>query len=143
MHFGHFYSTHLDGDRAHLTVLQVSYEGAGAAGWESPALVPWLSAIVEKTSQTYYHKSALYQGEVRQSRSVSICLHNSSIQGGSIPFMGMLGKRYPKAQFVITGVLGPQSNAHGPNEFLHIDFAKKLTCCIAEIVAEQAKHATA
>ena len=57
-------------------------------------------------------------------------------EGGSIPFMGMLGKQFPEAQFVITGVLGPQSNAHGPNEFLHIPFAKRLTCCISSIIAD-------
>ena len=57
-------------------------------------------------------------------------------EGGSIPFMGMLGKQFPEAQFVITGVLGPQSNAHGPNEFLHIPFAKRLTCCISNIIAD-------
>ena len=48
--------------------------------------------------------------------------------------MAMLGEKYPEAQFVITGVLGPNSNAHGPNEFLHIPYAKKLTCCIASII---------
>ena len=52
----------------------------------------------------------------------------------TIPFMAMLGEKYPEAQFVITGVLGPNSNAHGPNEFLHIPYAKKLTCCIASII---------
>ena len=55
-------------------------------------------------------------------------------EGGTIPFMAMLGERFPDAQFVITGVLGPGSNAHGPNEFLHIAFAKKLTACIASII---------
>ena len=53
----------------------------------------------------------------------------------TIPFMSMLGQQYPQAQFVITGVLGPHSNAHGPNEFLHLDYAQKLTCCVAEILA--------
>ena len=57
-------------------------------------------------------------------------------EGGTIPFMAMLGKQFPEAQFVITGVLGPQSNAHGPNEFLHIPFAKKLTCCISSIITD-------
>jgi di/tripeptidase len=55
-------------------------------------------------------------------------------EGGTIPFMGMLGERYPNAQFVITGVLGPGSNAHGPNEFLHLPTAQKLTGCIAQIL---------
>jgi len=59
-------------------------------------------------------------------------------EGGSIPFMGMLGQRFPKAQFLITGLLGPGSNAHGPNEFLHIEFGKRLTGSVAFILAQQA-----
>jgi di/tripeptidase len=58
-------------------------------------------------------------------------------EGGTIPFMGMLGEKFPAAQFLITGVLGPQSNAHGPNEFLHIPTGKKLTCAVAGIIAAQ------
>ena len=61
-------------------------------------------------------------------------------EGGTIPFMGMLGERYPKAQFVITGVLGPNSNAHGPNEFIHIPFAKRLNTCIALILSNYQKN---
>jgi acetylornithine deacetylase/succinyl-diaminopimelate desuccinylase-like protein len=57
-------------------------------------------------------------------------------EGGTIPFMDMLGKRFPQAQYLITGVLGPQSNAHGPNEFLHIDAAKRLTAAVAGVVAQ-------
>jgi acetylornithine deacetylase/succinyl-diaminopimelate desuccinylase-like protein len=55
-------------------------------------------------------------------------------EGGTIPFMAMLGKHFPDAQFLITGVLGPHSNAHGPNEFLHIPYAKKLTACVARVL---------
>ena len=55
-------------------------------------------------------------------------------EGGTIPFMAMLGEKFPQAQFVITGVLGPQSNAHGPNEFLHIEMGKKLTACVAKVL---------
>ena len=61
-----------------------------------------------------------------------------SSEGGSIPFMAMLGKHFPDAQFLITGVLGPHSNAHGPNEFLHVPYAKKLTACVAAIIAAHA-----
>eukprot|EP00729_Bicosta_minor_P017510 gene17510-5735_t len=61
-----------------------------------------------------------------------ICLDSG--EGGFIPFMGMLGKMFPGAQFLMTGVLGPSSNAHGPNEFLHIDYSKRLTCCVASIL---------
>jgi acetylornithine deacetylase/succinyl-diaminopimelate desuccinylase-like protein len=62
-------------------------------------------------------------------------------EGGSIPFMAMLGEKFPGTQFVVTGVLGPHSNAHGPNEFLHIDFAKKLSACIATVLADHALEA--
>jgi len=62
-------------------------------------------------------------------------------EGGSIPFMAMLGEQFPKAQFVITGVLGPSANAHGPNEFLHIEMAKNVTCCVAHILHDFCKHA--
>ncbi|MCX7201294.1 MAG: peptidase M20, partial [Burkholderiales bacterium] len=55
-------------------------------------------------------------------------------EGGTLPFMSMLGERFPEAQFLIPGVLGPQSNAHGPNEFLHIDAAKRLTAAVAAVV---------
>jgi len=93
------------------------------AGWESPELVPWLSAAVDEASKVYFQKPACYTGE-----------------GGSIPFMGMLGAMYPKAQFVITGVLGPKSNAHGPNEFLHIEMFKKVTASVAFILAAHGKN---
>ena len=66
-----------------------------------------------------YGASAMYMGE-----------------GGTIPFMAMLGDHFPQAQFMITGVLGPQSNAHGPNEFLHIPYARKLTTCVAWVLAD-------
>ena len=62
-------------------------------------------------------------------------------EGGSIPFMAMLGEKFPKTQFVVTGVLGPHSNAHGPNEFLHIPTAKKVSACIAAILADHAVQA--
>jgi len=61
-------------------------------------------------------------------------------EGGTIPFMGMLGEKFPDAQFLITGVLGPQANAHGPNEFLHIPTAKRLTCCVAAVIAAHYDH---
>jgi acetylornithine deacetylase/succinyl-diaminopimelate desuccinylase-like protein len=93
-----------------------------APGWNAPALARWLGETLSEASQMYYGKPALHMGE-----------------GGSIPFMGMLGERFPEAQFVITGVLGPQSNAHGPNEFLHIDYAKKLTACVTHVLE---KHNT-
>jgi glycosyltransferase involved in cell wall biosynthesis len=61
-------------------------------------------------------------------------------EGGTIPFMGMLGKAFPDAQFLITGVLGPKSNAHGPNEFLHVPYAKRLTACVARVLVAHAQR---
>ena len=56
-------------------------------------------------------------------------------QGGTIPLMSMLQKGFPAAQMMVCGVLGPKSNAHGPNEFLHLPYAKRLTAAVAEVVA--------
>jgi acetylornithine deacetylase/succinyl-diaminopimelate desuccinylase-like protein len=61
-------------------------------------------------------------------------------EGGTIPFMAMLGQKFPDAQFVITGVLGPQSNAHGPNEFLHLEMGRKLTACVAKILFDHSQR---
>ena len=94
-----------------------------ATGWHAPDIDDWLSDAIDQTSVNYFGKHAVHMGE-----------------GGSIPFMGMLGEKFPDAQFLITGVLGPHSNAHGPNEFLHIPTAKKLTCCVAEVIARHYKH---
>jgi len=93
--------------------------GQTAAGWSAPKMSPWLAESIDRSSESFFGKRAAYMGE-----------------GGSIPFMDMLGKRYPKAQFLITGVLGPGSNAHGPNEFLHIPTGERLTCCIAHVLAD-------
>jgi len=91
----------------------------GSTGWDAPALAPWLEASVARASQTAFGKPPVYMGE-----------------GGSIPFMTMLGEKFPETQFVVTGVLGPHSNAHGPNEFLHIPTGKRVTMAIAQIVAD-------
>jgi acetylornithine deacetylase/succinyl-diaminopimelate desuccinylase-like protein len=91
------------------------------SGWAAPDLAPWLEQSVDSASERYFGKSACYMGE-----------------GGSIPFMGMLGLKFPKAQFLVTGVLGPQSNAHGPNEFLDIPTGKRLTSCVAQVLADHA-----
>ena len=96
----------------------------GGAGWVAPEIAPWLQQSVEQASRTYFGKEAMTFGE-----------------GGSIPFMGMLGARYPQAQFLITGVLGPGSNAHGPNEFLHVGYAKKLTACVAQVLRDERESA--
>ena len=88
-----------------------------AAGWNAPETAPWLAEAMNSASKKHFKAPACSIGE-----------------GGTIPFMAMLGERFPKAQFMITGVLGPGSNAHGPNEFLHIPYAKKLTACVAVIL---------
>ena len=88
-----------------------------------PALSPWLESALAEASEKHFGKPAVFMGE-----------------GGSIPFMGMLGKRFPEAQFFITGVLGPGSNAHGPNEFLDLPMAKKLTMCVADVIARHAER---
>jgi len=99
----------------------VRFEGDAADGWDAPALAPWLETALGRASERHFGKPALAMGE-----------------GGSIPFMGMLGQRFPDAQFMITGVLGPESNAHGPNEFLHIPTGKRLTACVADVIAAHA-----
>ena len=89
-----------------------------SSGWNAPAIEPWLKEAADQASRAYFGAAAMYMGE-----------------GGTIPFMGMLGDKYPNAQILVTGVLGPKSNAHGPNEFLHIPTGKRVTNCVAEILA--------
>ena len=97
---------------------------AASAGWNAPALAPWLAASLARASEAAFGAPPAYMGE-----------------GGSIPFMAMLGERFPMAQFVVTGVLGPHSNAHGPNEFLHIPTGRRITRVIAQVLADH--HARA
>ena len=93
------------------------------AGWDAPEMAPWLDKALDDASKRHFGKPAMYMGE-----------------GGTIPFMQMLGDKFPKAQFCITGVLGPGSNAHGPNEFLHIPTAKRLSLCVADVLAIHAQQ---
>jgi acetylornithine deacetylase/succinyl-diaminopimelate desuccinylase-like protein len=103
---------------------RVRFEASQAAsGWDAPELSPWLADAMNRASRTYFGRDAAFMGE-----------------GGSIPFMDMLGRRYPQAQFLITGVLGPNSNAHGPNEFLHLPTGKRLTCCISQVLADYSQR---
>ncbi len=102
---------------------RVSFESTESGpGWNAPDLQPWLEAALEHASQASFSRPLRLYGE-----------------GGSIPFMGMLGQKFPNAQFVITGVLGPESNAHGPNEFIDVAYAEKLTCCIASVLNSHAE----
>ena len=96
------------------------------SGWNAPELAPWLEQAVAAASREAFGQEPAYMGE-----------------GGSIPFMGMLGDKFPKAQFVITGVLGPHSNAHGPNEFLHIPTGKRVSTAVALILADHFVRAKA
>jgi acetylornithine deacetylase/succinyl-diaminopimelate desuccinylase-like protein len=103
---------------------KVRFEADQAAtGWNAPAVAPWLHESLERASQAAWGRSVMYMGE-----------------GGTIPFMAMLGDAYPDAQFMITGVLGPKSNAHGPNEFLHIPYARRLTTCVAQVITDHARR---
>jgi len=95
---------------------------ASATGWNAPAVADWLDRACQDASNAVFGRPAMYMGE-----------------GGTIPFMAMLGETFPEAQFLITGVLGPNSNAHGPNEFLDLPYARKLTLAVAAVLAAQAE----
>jgi acetylornithine deacetylase/succinyl-diaminopimelate desuccinylase-like protein len=112
----------LEADPPHGATVRFEADQA-ASGWNAPATSPWLTSALEAASTAHYRKSAAAMGE-----------------GGTIPFMAMLGRQFPEAQFLITGVLGPQSNAHGPNEFLHVPYAKKLTACVADALVAHASR---
>ena len=92
-----------------------------APGWNAPPFAPWLREALDEASTAAFGQPARTFGE-----------------GGTIPFMGMLGERFPDAQFVVTGVLAPGSNAHGPNEFLHLPMARRVTECIARLLGAHA-----
>ena len=104
---------------------KVTFEGegpgglpAGATGWNAPAIAPWLSSALDTASQAHFGAPCGYIG-----------------QGGTIPLMSMLQRGFPSAQMMVCGVLGPKSNAHGPNEFLHVPYGKKLTAAVAQVMA--------
>ena len=99
---------------------RVTFEPGGqATGWNAPDTAPWFAQALDAASQTYFGAPCGYIG-----------------QGGTIPLMNMLSKGFPKAQMMVCGVLGPKSNAHGPNEFLHVPYAKKLTAAVAQVIAQ-------
>jgi len=110
--------TLLEADPPYGAKVVFDVEKAGS-GWNAPALADWLRASIDRASQAAFGRDAAMIGE-----------------GGSIPFMGMLGEKFPDAQFVITGVLGPHSNAHGPNEFLHIAMGKGVSLAVAQVLAD-------
>lgn len=94
-----------------------------ATGWDAPPVAPWLEAAAHAASEAFYGAPMALMGE-----------------GGTIPFMAMLGEKFPAAQFLITGVLGPQSNAHGPNEFIDVAYARRLTACVAHVLADHGQR---
>jgi acetylornithine deacetylase/succinyl-diaminopimelate desuccinylase-like protein len=110
----------LESDPPYGARVRFDYEKSGS-GWNAPAMAAWLENAVGAASRDFFGKPAVYNGE-----------------GGSIPFMGMLGEKFPAAQFLITGLLGPGSNAHGPNEFLHIPTGKRLTGAVAGVLSAHA-----
>jgi len=114
----------LEADPPHGANVRFDVE-SGATGWNAPPTATWLARALDAASTRFYGTPSAAMGE-----------------GGTIPFMAMLGKHFPDAQFLITGVLGPKSNAHGPNEFLDIPYAKKLTACVAEIIAAHTASAS-
>ena len=99
---------------------KITFEGAGSAtGWNAPATTPWFESALHAASNAHFGSPCGYIG-----------------QGGTIPLMSMLSAGFPKAQMMECGVLGPKSNAHGPNEFLHVPYAKKLTAAVAHVMAQ-------
>jgi len=98
---------------------KVTFQPEGAAtGWNAPAMTPWFDQALQASSQAYFGAPCGYIG-----------------QGGTIPLMNMLSQGFPTAQMMVCGVLGPKSNAHGPNEFLHLPYAERLTAAVAEVIA--------
>jgi acetylornithine deacetylase/succinyl-diaminopimelate desuccinylase-like protein len=89
-----------------------------ASGWSARPTPAWLGEAVQQASAQFYGRDALSFGD-----------------GGSIPFLAMLSRMYPETEFLVTGVLGPGSNAHGPDESLHIPAAKALTSSVAHVLA--------
>lgn len=103
---------------------EVRFEAEQAgSGWNAPPLAPWLEKAIQDASQATFGRRAALMGE-----------------GGTIPFIGMLGAKFPNAQFLITGVLGPHSNAHGPNEFLHLATGRNVTACAALVLEAHARR---
>ena len=98
----------------------VTFEPGGAAsGWNAPPATPWFEQALNAASLAHFGAPVGFIG-----------------QGGTIPLMNMLSTGFPAAQMMVCGVLGPRSNAHGPNEFLHVPYAKRLTAAVAEVMAQ-------
>jgi acetylornithine deacetylase/succinyl-diaminopimelate desuccinylase-like protein len=92
---------------------------SSSGGWNAPPFAAWFEQSMRRASQHVYGREPVYLGG-----------------GGTIPFLRMLGERFPRTQFFVTGVLGPRSNAHGPNEYLDLAYATRLTECVSMVLAD-------
>ncbi len=115
----------LEADPPYGARVTFATDGDAGDGWDAPATSPALLESIDRASRTHFGKPAVFFG-----------------LGGSIPFMSMLGARFPRAQFLITGAMGPGSNAHGPNEFLHLPTGVRVTACVAQVLADQCASST-
>ena len=98
---------------------RVTFQGlSSATGWNAPESAPWFEQALHAASHSYFGAPCGYIG-----------------QGGTIPLMNLLSQGFPRAQMMVCGVLGPKSNAHGPNEFLHVPYARRLTAAVAQVIA--------
>jgi acetylornithine deacetylase/succinyl-diaminopimelate desuccinylase-like protein len=99
---------------------RVTFQGlSSATGWNAPETASWFGQALDAASHNFYGAPCGYIG-----------------QGGTIPLMNMLSRGFPQAQMMVCGVLGPKSNAHGPNEFLHVSYARRLTAAVAQVIAQ-------
>ena len=112
----------LEADPPYGTGVSFSIDSA-ESGWNAPEVAQWLENSMQTASKEFFDADSMYMGT-----------------GGTIPFMSMLGKEFSGVQFLVTGLLGPHSNAHGPNEFLHIETGKRLTSCVSMILADHHRH---
>src|SRR5712692_7111250 len=112
----------LEADPPYGATVTFSPSERPGGGWNAPVMADWLSDSVKRASSTYFGKPAMFDG-----------------LGGSIPFMSMLGERFPQSQFLVTGVMGPGSNAHGPNEFIDLPTGVRVTASVAQVLADHGK----
>ncbi|MGM1065071.1 M20/M25/M40 family metallo-hydrolase [Saccharothrix sp. Mg75] len=94
-----------------------------ATGWDAPELAPWLRATLDGVGEEVFGAPW---------RAVAL--------GGSIPFMALLAEAYPRAQFLVTGAVGPDSNCHVPDEWLHLEQAARVTEAVAAVLDAHASR---
>ena len=86
-------------------------------GWSAPLPSQWLADALDALTGPVFSQPY---------RQLGI--------GGGIPFMQMLGQRYPDANFVVTGALSADSNMHVPDESLNIRYAEQVTAAVAYVL---------